>query len=43
MTETIRSAQIVTPFGTGYVHEDHGPTSALDEPKKRRGLAWRSF
>jgi hypothetical protein len=37
MTNTIHSTQIVTPFGNGYVHEDHGPGLALDEPKKRPG------
>jgi hypothetical protein len=37
MTNTVHSTQIVTPFGNGYVHEDHGPGLALDEPKKRPG------
>ena len=37
MTKTIHSTQIVTPFGTGYVHEDHGPVPALCEPRKRPG------
>jgi hypothetical protein len=37
MTETIHSTQIVTPFGTGYVHEDHGPWPALGQSKKRPG------
>jgi len=43
MTETIHSTQIVTPFGTGYVHEDHGPGPALAEPKKRRGAGLAIF
>ncbi len=37
MTQTIHSTQIVTPFGTGYVHEDHGPVPALEEHWKRSG------
>ena len=43
MTETIHSTQIVTPFGTGYVHEDHGPSSALAERKKQRGAGLAIF
>ena len=44
MTKTIHSTQIVTPFGSGYVPEDHGsshgPVSGLEEPSKRgAGLA----
>ena len=41
MTSTMHSTQIVTPFGNGYVHEDHGPSLALGEAKKRpeAGLA----
>jgi hypothetical protein len=37
MTQTIHSTQIVTPFGTGYVHEDHGPAPALEQPRKPAG------
>jgi hypothetical protein len=37
MTKTIHSTQVVTPFGGGYVPEDHGPGPALDEPRKRSG------
>ena len=37
MTNTIHNTQIVTPFGNGYVHEDHGPCLALGEPTKRPG------
>jgi hypothetical protein len=37
MTQPIHSTQIVTPFGTGYVHEDHGPGTALEEPRKQPG------
>ena len=37
MTQTIHSTQIVTPFGTGYVHEDHGPPPALEQPRKQPG------
>jgi len=41
MSKTIHSTQIVTPFGSGYVPEDHGPdhgpVPALEEPRKRRG------
>ena len=40
MTNTIHSTQIVTPFGTGYVHEDHGPGLALKEPRKQPGARW---
>jgi hypothetical protein len=40
MSKTIHSTQIVTPFGSGYVPEDHrldqGPVPAL-EPSKRGG------
>ncbi len=43
MTETIHSTQIVTPFGTGYVHEDHGPGLALAERKKRPGAGLAIF
>ena len=44
MTKTIHSTQIVTPFGSGYVPEnhapDHGVAPALEEPSKRgAGLA----
>ena len=35
MTQTIHSTQIVTPFGSGYVHEDHGLVPGLEEPRKR--------
>jgi hypothetical protein len=35
MTQTIHSTQIVSPSGTGYVHEDHGPAPALEEHRKR--------
>ena len=37
MTRTIHSTQIVSPFGTGYVHEDHSPVPGLKEPRKQRG------
>ena len=41
MTKTIHSTQIVTPFGSGYVPEDHspdhGPGAAPEEPTKRPG------
>jgi hypothetical protein len=41
MSKTIHSTQIVTPFGSGYVTEDHrlhhGPVAALEEPRKRGG------
>jgi hypothetical protein len=39
MSKTIHSTQIVTPFGSGYVPEDHRPEhgAVLDEPKKRGG------
>ena len=37
MTNTIHNTQIVTPFGNGYVHEDHGSCPALGETKKRPG------
>ena len=37
MRSTIHGTQIVTPFGSGYVHEDHGRGSPLDEPKKQSG------
>ena len=41
MSKTIHSTQIVTPFGSGYVPEDHGldngPRPALEEPRKRGG------
>jgi hypothetical protein len=33
----IHSTQVVTPFGSGYVPEDHGPAPALGEPRKRSG------
>jgi len=44
MTNTIHSTQIVTPFGSGYVPENHaadqGAVPALEEPRKRGvGLA----
>ena len=39
MTDPIHRTQIVTPFGTGYVHEDHGPVPALEDPSKRQ-RAW---
>jgi hypothetical protein len=32
---TIHSTQVVTPFGSGYVPEDHGNTAALQEPANR--------
>ena len=34
MRDSIHSTQVVTPFGSGYVPEDHGRGPALDEPKK---------
>ena len=41
MSKTIHSTQIVTPFGSGYVPEDHrldrGPVPALEEPRKSGG------
>jgi len=41
MSKTVHSTQIVTPFGSGYVPEDHspdrGPVPALEEARKRRG------
>ena len=41
MSKTIHSTQIVTPFGSGYVPEDHsldrGPGPALEEPRKQAG------
>ena len=41
MSKTIHSTQIVTPFGSGYVPEDHsldhGPVPGLEEPGKRGG------
>jgi hypothetical protein len=41
MSKTIHSTQIVTPFGSGYVPEDHsldrGAVPALEEPSKRKG------
>jgi len=41
MTSTIHNTQIVTPFGSGYVPEDHGSerglVPALEEPTKRPG------
>ena len=37
MTKTIHSTQVVTPFGSGYVPEDHGPGPALEEPRQRPG------
>jgi hypothetical protein len=40
MTNPIHRTQIVTPFGTGYVHEDHDPVPALEEPGKRSGTRW---
>jgi hypothetical protein len=44
MTKTIHSTQIVTPFGSGYVPEDHRlnqeAAPALEQPRKQRaGLA----
>ena len=45
MSKTIHSTQIVTPFGSGYVPEDHGVDhgsgAALEEPRKR-GAGWPS-
>jgi len=35
--KTIHSTQIVSPFGTGYVHEDHRPIPALKARGKQRG------
>jgi hypothetical protein len=41
MSKTIHSTQIVTPFGSGYVPEDHaldyGASPALEQPRKRGG------
>ena len=41
MASTIHNTQIVTPFGSGYVPEDHGSARglvpALEEPTKRPG------
>jgi len=41
MASTIHDTQIVTPFGSGYVPEDHGSARglvpALEEPRKRPG------
>jgi hypothetical protein len=41
MSKTIHSTQIVTPFGSGYIPEDHRPdhgsVPALEEPRKRGG------
>ena len=37
MRNTIHGTQIVTPFGSGYVHEDHGRGPSLEEPKKQSG------
>jgi hypothetical protein len=37
MTKTIHSTQIVSPFGTGYVHEDHTPVPALKDARKQPG------
>ena len=35
MRDSIHSTQVVTPFGSGYVPEDHGRGPALEEPRKR--------
>jgi len=35
MRDSIHSTQVVTPFGSGYVPEDHGRVPALEEPRKR--------
>jgi hypothetical protein len=43
MTEPIHSTQIVTPFGTGYVHEDHGAVPTLAEPRKPAGTGLAIF
>ena len=40
MRDSIHSTQVVTPFGSGYVPEDHGRGPALDEPKKRSKGKW---
>src|SRR6476469_1601403 len=39
MSKTIHRTLIVTPFGSGYVPEDHRPEhgAVLEEPKKRGG------
>lgn len=37
MRPTIHSTQIVTPFGSGYVPEDHGSDPALKNSSKRAG------
>jgi hypothetical protein len=37
MPQTIHSTKVITPFGAGYVPEDHGPGPTLREPKKRSG------
>ena len=46
MSKTIHSTQIVTPFGSGYVPEDHGldngPGPALEEPRKRGQVGHRA-
>jgi hypothetical protein len=33
MPQTIHTTQVVTPFGGGYVPEDHGCEPALKEPR----------
>ena len=40
MHPTIRSTQVVTPFGSGYVPEDHGSDPALKSSGKRSGAYW---
>ena len=40
MRDSIHSTQVVTPFGSGYVPEDHGRGPALDEPRKPSRAKW---
>ena len=40
MRDSIHSTQVVTPFGSGYVPEDHGRGPALEEPRKRSRTKW---
>ncbi|MEI8153709.1 MAG: hypothetical protein WCG92_19265, partial [Hyphomicrobiales bacterium] len=37
MPQTIHTTQVVTPFGGGYVPEDHGSEPAVKEPRGRPG------
>jgi hypothetical protein len=40
MHHSIYTTQIFTPFGGGYVHENHGLGPALEDATTRAGIKW---